>query len=169
MTGQAAAAPVLALLTEFLNPLLGWLGMFLIIAGFSIVSAFMNLRFDIRNIYFNVIKKGQQIFSTARFLKKFWKTHYSMVPLTKTVIESLKSATLTGRLDNRPFRAVNGSSDDSITEQKNGRISGCPVNRPPVNGTLLYLKIRNFSVIAMTVKCSLKYAKKIRFLFHFQI
>jgi hypothetical protein len=55
MTGQAAAAPVLALLTEFLNPLLGWLGMFLIIAGFSIVSAFMNLRFE---IYEDFVKRN---------------------------------------------------------------------------------------------------------------
>jgi hypothetical protein len=60
MTGQAAAAPVLALLTEFLNPLLGWLGMFLIIAGFSIISAFMNLRFDIHNIRINKMKQASK-------------------------------------------------------------------------------------------------------------
>lgn len=45
MTGQAAAAPVIAVLTEFLSPLLGWFGMFLIIAGFSLLSAALNLRF----------------------------------------------------------------------------------------------------------------------------
>ena len=31
MTGQAAAAPVIALLTEFLSPALGWLGKYLLI------------------------------------------------------------------------------------------------------------------------------------------
>jgi predicted MFS family arabinose efflux permease len=49
MTGQAAAAPVLALLTEFLNPRLGWFGMFAIIATFSLVSALMNLKFFPKN------------------------------------------------------------------------------------------------------------------------
>lgn len=50
MTGQAAAAPMLALLTEFLNPKLGWFGMFLIISGFSLVSAVMNLKFFPKNV-----------------------------------------------------------------------------------------------------------------------
>ena len=45
MTGQAAAAPVIALLTEFLSPALGWLGMFFIIAGASIVSCTINMRY----------------------------------------------------------------------------------------------------------------------------
>ncbi len=36
---------VLALLTEFLSPTLGWFGMFLIIAGFSVTCGIMNLRF----------------------------------------------------------------------------------------------------------------------------
>ncbi len=43
--GQAAAAPVIALLTEFLSPVVGWLGMFVIIAGSSIMCAILNLRF----------------------------------------------------------------------------------------------------------------------------
>ena len=45
MTGQAAAAPVIALLTEFLSPALGWLGMFFIIAGASILSCTINMRY----------------------------------------------------------------------------------------------------------------------------
>ena len=45
MTGQAVAAPVIAILTEFLSPALGWLGMFTIIASFSLASAVMNLCF----------------------------------------------------------------------------------------------------------------------------
>ena len=49
MTGQAAAAPVLALVTEFLNPMLGWFGMFVLISGFSLVSAVMNLKFFPKN------------------------------------------------------------------------------------------------------------------------
>jgi hypothetical protein len=49
MTGQAAAAPVLAVLTQFLSPLLGWQGMFSIIATFSLISAIMNLRFFPKN------------------------------------------------------------------------------------------------------------------------
>jgi len=45
MTGQAAAAPVIALLTEFLSPALGWLGMFFIIAGASTISCTINMRY----------------------------------------------------------------------------------------------------------------------------
>ena len=45
MSGQACASPVTALLTQTLNPRLGWLGMFLIISGFSFASAALQLRF----------------------------------------------------------------------------------------------------------------------------
>ena len=45
MTGQAVAAPVIAILTEFLSPAFGWFGMFTIIASFSFASAVMNLCF----------------------------------------------------------------------------------------------------------------------------
>ena len=45
MTGQAAAAPVIAVITEFLSPALGWFGMFIIIAGASILSCTINLRY----------------------------------------------------------------------------------------------------------------------------
>ena len=45
MTGQAFAAPVIAILTEFLSPALGWFGMFTIIASFSFASGIMNLCF----------------------------------------------------------------------------------------------------------------------------
>ena len=49
MTGQAVAAPVIAILTEFLSPAFGWLGMFTIIASFSFASAVMNLCFFPKN------------------------------------------------------------------------------------------------------------------------
>ena len=49
MTGQAVAAPVIAILTEFLSPAVGWFGMFTIIAGFSFASAVMNLCFFPKN------------------------------------------------------------------------------------------------------------------------
>ena len=45
MTGQAVAAPVIAILTEFLSPVLGWFGMFSVIASFSLASAMLNLCF----------------------------------------------------------------------------------------------------------------------------
>merc|ERR1719189_2545909 len=49
MTGSAVAAPMLAILTEFLSPVLGWLGMFTIIAAFSFASAIMNFCFFPKN------------------------------------------------------------------------------------------------------------------------
>ncbi len=45
MTGQAFASPLTALLTQTLNPTLGWLGMFLIIAAFCFSSTLLQLRF----------------------------------------------------------------------------------------------------------------------------
>ena len=49
MTGQAFAAPIIAILTEFLSPAVGWFGMFTIIAAFSFVSAVMNICFFPQN------------------------------------------------------------------------------------------------------------------------
>jgi len=43
MTGQAFAAPVTALLTEFVNPVVGWLGMFSLIGLCSLTSSVMNV------------------------------------------------------------------------------------------------------------------------------
>ena len=45
MTGQAAAAPVIAIITEFLSPALGFLGMFTIIAGASLLCCLINLKY----------------------------------------------------------------------------------------------------------------------------
>ena len=45
MTGQAAAAPVIASLTEFLSPAIGWFGMFIIIAGASAMCFTINLKY----------------------------------------------------------------------------------------------------------------------------
>ena len=45
MSGQAMAAPVVAILTQVLNPLIGWFGMFLIIAGFSLACAILQCQF----------------------------------------------------------------------------------------------------------------------------
>merc|ERR1719471_2067408 len=45
MTGSAAAAPLIAILTQFLNPIIGFLGMFIIIAIFSAVGALLTLMF----------------------------------------------------------------------------------------------------------------------------
>ena len=45
MTGSAVAAPLIALLTQFLNPIIGFLGMFIIIAIFSAVGALLTLLF----------------------------------------------------------------------------------------------------------------------------
>jgi len=45
MTGQAAAAPVIAIITEFLSPALGWFGMFIIIAGASTLCCAITLKF----------------------------------------------------------------------------------------------------------------------------
>ena len=45
MSGQAMAAPVVAILTQVLNPAIGWFGMFLIIAGFSLTCAFLQCKF----------------------------------------------------------------------------------------------------------------------------
>ena len=45
MTGQAAAAPVIAVITEFLSPAIGFLGMFVFIAGASFLCCLLNLKF----------------------------------------------------------------------------------------------------------------------------
>merc|ERR1712098_907440 len=45
MTGSAAAAPILAILTQGLSPVMGFLGMFIIIAFFSASSAMLTLFF----------------------------------------------------------------------------------------------------------------------------
>ncbi len=45
MSGSAAAAPVTALLTQQLSPVIGWTGMFLVIAGFSTACALLQCRF----------------------------------------------------------------------------------------------------------------------------
>lgn len=45
MSGQAVAAPLTALLTQHLNPVIGWSGMFQIIAVFSLTCAFLQCRF----------------------------------------------------------------------------------------------------------------------------
>ncbi len=48
MTGQAAAAPVIAVITEFLSPTLGWFGMFLFIAGASLLCCAINWKYPKR-------------------------------------------------------------------------------------------------------------------------
>ena len=63
MTGQAFAAPVTAILTEFVNPIVGWGGMFGLIAAFSFASAIMNLALfpkspSPRNILIRLKKQG---------------------------------------------------------------------------------------------------------------
>ena len=45
MSGQAAAAPITALLTQLLSPMIGWFGMFCIIAGFSLACTVITFRF----------------------------------------------------------------------------------------------------------------------------
>ena len=45
MTGSAAAAPLIAVLTQYLNPVIGFLGMFIIIAVFSAVAAIITFQF----------------------------------------------------------------------------------------------------------------------------
>ena len=45
MTGSAAAAPLIALLTQFMSPVIGFLGMFIIIALFSAAGALLTLLF----------------------------------------------------------------------------------------------------------------------------
>ena len=45
MTGSAAAAPMIALLTQFMSPVIGFLGMFIIIALFSAAGALLTLLF----------------------------------------------------------------------------------------------------------------------------
>merc|ERR1719204_1762391 len=47
MTGSAAAAPILAILTQGLSPLMGFLGMFILIACFSAVAAILTLSFPV--------------------------------------------------------------------------------------------------------------------------
>jgi len=49
MTGQAFAAPLTALLTEFVNPVVGWFGMFCLIGGCAVASSLMNLVFFPKN------------------------------------------------------------------------------------------------------------------------
>ena len=48
MSGQAASAPVTAVLTQVLNPVLGWTGMFAIVACFSLAGCIVQLRFPSR-------------------------------------------------------------------------------------------------------------------------
>jgi len=45
MTGSAVAAPVIAVLTQFMSPVIGFLGMFIIIALFSAAGALLTLLF----------------------------------------------------------------------------------------------------------------------------
>lgn len=45
MTGQAAAAPVIAVITEFLSPSLGWFGMFIVIAVASMLCCAINTKY----------------------------------------------------------------------------------------------------------------------------
>ena len=45
MTGSAAAAPLIALLTQFMSPVVGFLGMFIIIALFSASASLLTLLF----------------------------------------------------------------------------------------------------------------------------
>jgi len=47
MTGSAAAAPIIAILTQSLSPKIGFLGMFIIVAAFSAASAFLTLFFPV--------------------------------------------------------------------------------------------------------------------------
>jgi len=47
MTGSAAAAPILAILTQGLSPLMGFMGMFILIACFSAVAAILTLSFPV--------------------------------------------------------------------------------------------------------------------------
>lgn len=42
MTGQAFAAPITAILTEFVNPVVGWFGMFCLIGACAVTSSLMN-------------------------------------------------------------------------------------------------------------------------------
>ena len=45
MTGSAVAAPLIALLTQFMSPIIGFLGMFIIIALFSAAAGLLTLLF----------------------------------------------------------------------------------------------------------------------------
>lgn len=45
MTGQAVSAPITAVLTQLLHPVLGWFGMFIIIACFALICTLINSRF----------------------------------------------------------------------------------------------------------------------------
>merc|ERR550519_2459164 len=45
MTGSAAAAPIIAILTQVLSPVVGFLGMFIIISFFSAAAALLTLLF----------------------------------------------------------------------------------------------------------------------------
>lgn len=47
MAGQAVAAPVTALLTQWLSPTFGWLAMFLLISCFSLGAAALQYRFPV--------------------------------------------------------------------------------------------------------------------------
>lgn len=44
MSGQASAAPITAILTQLLHPILGWKGMFQIIAGLCIPTYYSGRR-----------------------------------------------------------------------------------------------------------------------------
>lgn len=61
MTGQAAAAPVTALLTQFLNPRIGWLGMFIIISCCSLACTVLTVRFPAKPSPRGILdKQGQR-------------------------------------------------------------------------------------------------------------
>lgn len=47
--GQAVAAPITAILTQFLSPLVGWFGMFCVIGTCSFSAAVLNLIFFPKN------------------------------------------------------------------------------------------------------------------------
>ena len=47
MTGSAAAAPIIAILTQVLSPIVGFLGMFIIISFFSAAAAILTLFFPV--------------------------------------------------------------------------------------------------------------------------
>lgn len=57
MTGQAAAAPLTAILTQFLHPRVGFFGMFVVIAGFSLCCTFLTTRFPAHPSPTTVLRK----------------------------------------------------------------------------------------------------------------
>lgn len=57
MTGQAAAAPLTAILTQFLHPRVGFFGMFVIISGFSLCCTFLTTRFPSHPSPTTVVRK----------------------------------------------------------------------------------------------------------------